>query len=181
MKTPEMINYCLVCGAPMEPRHAFGKLRPACTECSYIHFEDPKVAAAVLIEQDREVLLVRRANKPRQGMWTLPAGFVDGEEDPKATAERECMEETGLSVRITELLDVISGKEHDHGASIVILYRGEVEAGTLQPGDDADEVAYFPANDLPPLAFRATRRALELWQKTRGTPTAKNKGGIGEG
>ena len=165
MKTPEIINYCLVCGAPMEPRRAFGKLRPTCTKCSYIHFEDPKVAVAALIEQDRKVLLVRRANVPKQGMWTLPAGFEDGEEDPKVTAKRECLEETGLSVRITELMDVIHGKEHDHGASIVILYPGEVEAGALQPGDDADAADFFPADDLPPLAFQATRRALELWRK----------------
>jgi 8-oxo-dGTP diphosphatase len=165
MKTPEVIKYCLVCGAPMEPRRAFGKLRPACTRCSYIHFEDPKVAAAVLIEQDGKVLLVRRANMPREGMWTLPAGFVDGEEDPKVSAQRECLEETGLSVRIIELMDVIYGKEHDHGASIVILYRGEVEAGALQPGDDADAAAFFPIDDLPALAFRATRRALELWRE----------------
>lgn len=177
MNTPEAINYCLVCGAPMEPRHAFGKLRPACTKCSYIHFEDPKVAVAVLVEQKGKVLLVRRVNVPQQGMWTLPAGFVDGGEDPRVTAERECLEETGLSVRIMELMDVFYGKEHEHGASIVILYRGEVEAGTLQPGDDADAADYFPAEDLPPLAFHATQQALELWQETRGTPTSKTKGG----
>jgi 8-oxo-dGTP diphosphatase len=167
MKTPEAINYCVLCGAPMERRRAFGQLRSACTQCSYIHFEDPKVAVAVLIEQDGKVLLVRRANEPRQGMWTLPAGFVEGEEDPKATAARECLEETGLSVGVTELVDVIHGKEHEHGASIVILYRGDVEAGTLHPGDDADAAAFFPAEDLPPLAFRATRRALELWREAR--------------
>ncbi len=167
MKTPETINYCLVCGAPMERRRAFGQLRYACTQCSYIHFEDPKVAVAVLIEQDGKILLVRRDNVPRQGMWTLPAGFVEGEEDPKITAVRECLEETGLSIRITELMDVIHGKEHEHGASIVILYRGDVETGTLFPGDDADAAAFFPADDLPPLAFHATRRALDLWRKMR--------------
>jgi len=54
------------------------------------------VAVAVLIERDGKVLLVRRANTPQKGMWTLPAGFVDAGEDPAQAAERECLEETGL-------------------------------------------------------------------------------------
>ena len=66
---------------------------------------------AVLVEDDGQVLLVRRANEPQRGLWTLPAGFVDAGEDPVLAAERECLEETGLRVKITGLLDVIFGLE----------------------------------------------------------------------
>jgi ADP-ribose pyrophosphatase YjhB (NUDIX family) len=132
-----------------------------------VHFEDPKVAAAALVERDGRLLLVRRTNNPARGQWTLPAGFVDADEDPQAAAARECLEETGLEVRVTRLLDVIAGREHPRGASIVIVYLAEAVGGELKAGDDADEVAFFPANDLPALAFRATRQAVERWADGR--------------
>jgi 8-oxo-dGTP diphosphatase len=160
MTDPEPINFCQVCGAHLERREAFGRLRPICPSCGWVCFKDPKVAAAVLVEQDGRVLLVRRINVPQQGKWTLPAGFVDADEDPEQAAVRECLEETGLNVRITGLLDVFYGLEHPRGASIVILYRGVVLGGSLSPKDDADAVGFFGPDELPPLAFEATRKAI---------------------
>jgi ADP-ribose pyrophosphatase YjhB (NUDIX family) len=151
----------------MESRQAYGGPRPVCPACGHVHFEDPKVAAAALVERDGRLLLVRRTNNPARGQWTLPAGFVDADEDPQAAAARECLEETGLEVRVTRLLDVIAGREHPRGASIVIVYQAEVVGGDLKAGDDADEVAFFPADDLPVLAFRATRQAVERWADGR--------------
>jgi ADP-ribose pyrophosphatase YjhB (NUDIX family) len=113
------------------------------------------------------VLLVRRANSPEQGRWALPAGFIDAGELPEQAAARECLEETGLKVKITGLLDVIGGREHPQGADIVILYRGEVLEGQLTPGDDADALGYFSQGEMPPLAFEATRRALSHWLADR--------------
>jgi len=115
----------------------------------------------VLVEQEGKVLLVRRVNEPGRGMWTLPAGFVNAYEDPARAAERECFEETGLQVEVTGLLDVIAGREHERGADIVIIYTARAVGGTLAAGDDADKAGFFPRNALPPLAFRATRAALE--------------------
>ena len=139
----------------------FGRQRPVCPGCGWIYFADPKVAAAILIEQDGRVLLVRRVNEPFRGLWTLPAGFVDADEDPRRAAERECLEETGLVVRATAVLDVIAGREHPRGADFVIVYSGELLSGTLQAGDDADESGWFQRDNLPKLAFRATRVVLE--------------------
>jgi 8-oxo-dGTP diphosphatase len=138
----------------------FGTNRPECPACGWIYFEDPKVAAAVLVEQDGRVLLTRRVNEPHQGEWSLPAGFVNAHEDPERAAERECLEETGLIVRVTGLIQVIAGQEHERGADMLLLYRAEILGGELQAGDDADEVGFFDSNNLPPLAFRATRIAL---------------------
>ena len=136
-------------------------VRPVGPQCRYIHFQDPKVAAAVLIEDDSRVLLVRRANKPFRGLWTLPAGFVNSGEDPAKAAERECWEETGLSVRVKRVLDVISGREHERGADFIIVYVAEVISGNLAPADDADAVEWFERTALPPLAFDATQKVLE--------------------
>ncbi len=156
----EKINFCPQCGASLALEERFGRLRPSCQQCGWVFFPDPKVAAAVLIEQDGRVLLARRANDPARGLWTMPAGFIDAGEDPAEAAARECKEETGLVVRITGLLDVLSGQEHARGAHIVIFYRAEVESGELTPGDDVDAVRFFARGDLPPLAFSTTRHIL---------------------
>ncbi len=154
------VNYCPRCGTEVALAERFGRQRAVCPNCGWIHFNDPKVAAAVLLEQDGRVLLVRRVNEPFRGKWTLPAGFVDAGEDPARAAERECLEETGLTVRVTRVLDVIAGREHPRGADFVIVYRGEVVSGDLTAADDADEAGWFARSELPALAFRATEVVL---------------------
>lgn len=154
------VKFCPRCGTQITLENKFGKERPVCPSCGWIYFADPKVAAAVLVEKDGRVLLVRRVNEPYRGLWTLPAGFVDAEEDPARAAERECYEETNLTVRVTRVLDVIAGREHPRGADFVIVYAAEVESGTLTPGDDADAVEWFARSELPPLAFKATQKIL---------------------
>jgi ADP-ribose pyrophosphatase YjhB (NUDIX family) len=129
-----------------------------------VHYEDPKVAAAVLVQQNGSVLLTRRIYNPNKGDWTLPAGFVDAHEDPMQAAARECQEETGLLVRITRLRDIISGREHERGADMVIVYDAEIIGGELSAGDDADQVAFFPLNQLPSLAFQATKKVIATLQ-----------------
>jgi ADP-ribose pyrophosphatase YjhB (NUDIX family) len=167
MPSEETVRFCPACGAAVEVRLAFGRRRPVCPSCGRIHFENPRVAAAALVEREGKVLLVRRVNEPARGRWTLPAGFVDAGEDPSRAAERECAEETGLEVRVGRLLDVIGGQEHPRGASIVIVYRAEVIGGTLRAGDDADGAEFFAADQLPALGFEATRKALALWKSQR--------------
>lgn len=155
------VKYCPRCGTLLTRRQQFGRERPVCPNCGWIHFEDPKVAAAIMLEQDDQVLLVRRVNEPFRGSWSLPAGFVDAREDPARAAERECFEETGLTVRATRVLDIIAGREHPRGADFVIVYEGQILSGDLTPGDDADLVAWFDRAALPPLAFRATKVVLD--------------------
>jgi ADP-ribose pyrophosphatase YjhB (NUDIX family) len=100
-----------------------------------------------------------------RGYWTLPAGFVDAGEDPACAVERECREETGLSVTTSRLLDVIAGQVHARGADILIVYQVEICSGTLKPGDDADRAQFFDLTDLPPLAFSSTQAILQTWMK----------------
>lgn len=160
------IKFCPYCGTPIQAKEVYGKVRATCPACDWVHYEDPKVAAAVLVQQNGMILLARRIFNPNKGDWTLPAGFVDAHEDPKDAAIRECLEETGLVVRITGLRDIISGREHDRGADMVIVYDADIIGGKISAGDDADEVAFFPLNKLPPLAFQATKKVIESLQES---------------
>ena len=157
------VKFCPCCGTPVVQANRFGRQRPVCPQCEWIYFADPKVAVAVLILQQGKILLVQRSNEPFRGYWTLPAGFVDAGEDPAEAAVRECFEETGLDVKITALLDLVAGQEHARGAHILIIYRGEILAGEVKPGDDADQVGFFVLEELPPLAFASTRLILDRW------------------
>ena len=155
------IHFCPRCGTQVIWAERFGRQRPVCPQCDWVFFPDPKVAAAALVLRGDDVLFVRRVNEPFRGLWTLPAGFVDAGEDPAAAAQRECLEETGLHVRVERLLDVIAGQEHARGAHILIVYLCSIEGGDLQPGDDADGAAFFSTSHLPPLAFASTTQILK--------------------
>lgn len=163
------INYCPRCGAKIEPRAAFGQVRPVCPACGYVHFYDPKVAAAVFIEREGRVLLIKRGVEPERGKWALPAGFIDRGEDPRHTAAREVHEETGLAVELTRLVDVYY-EDVDEGANIIIIYAAAVIGGTPRPQDDAVAVGWFGPDDLPldELAFASTRRLIDGWLNGRG-------------
>jgi ADP-ribose pyrophosphatase YjhB (NUDIX family) len=157
----EDVTYCPRCGTKLESLKRHGALRPVCPNCDWIFFADPKVAAGVVVLRDRKILLVRRAITPRRGLWTLPVGFVDAGENPGLAAARECLEETGLEIKITGLLDVFSGQEHPRGAHILIVYNGEICGGSLRPGDDASEVGFFSKEEIPPLAFSSAREIID--------------------
>ena len=162
---PTEINFCVRCGHALERRNAFGALRPVCPQCGRVHFIDPKVAVGLLIEQDRKLLLVRRANDPERGKWSIPARFVEAGDDPARAAAREGLEETGLVVGSVGLLDVIAKQDATEAADILIVYCAEVVGGELRPGDDASAVGYFDADELPDLAFASTRKIIAHWQE----------------
>jgi ADP-ribose pyrophosphatase YjhB (NUDIX family) len=167
MSSDSYVNYCPSCGNPTTRKFVHGRDRPVCDHCGRIHFEEPKVAAGALVIQEGKVLLVRRIMEPKRGMWSLPAGFVDADEDPAAAAIREVREETGMDIEIEGLLDVFHGKEHPSGASIVIIYTGSVRSGKMVAGDDVDGVEFFDPANLPPIAFEATQKALRHIQQNK--------------
>lgn len=161
------VRFCVRCGAALLRREHQGAVRPGCTACDYVHFFDPKVAAAAWIEEEGRVLLVRRAVMPQRGLWTIPGGYVDAWEDPASAVVRECAEELGVAVELTGLLDVVAGREHPLGAGFVIFYSATLRTRALLPADDVDQAGWFAAHELPELAFEATRSMAARWQAVR--------------
>ncbi len=158
-------RYCLQCGTALQIQNIYGGMRPACPTCGWVYFADPKVAAAVFLEHNGKILLTQRLYDPFKGHWALPAGFIDAGEDPRRAAERECLEETGLVVESLDLLDMDSGREHPHGADIILIFRARLIDGNIHAGDDAAAAAFFSKADLPPLAFKATQQIVQNWVK----------------
>lgn len=161
------LNYCPRCANALEDRFVFERTRRVCPSCGFIFWREHKVAAAAVVAKDGQLLLVRRTMTPGQGKWTVPGGFVEFDEDPRDAVVREVLEETGYHVEVVQLLDVVFGREHERGASLVIVYlAGLLEEKPAQETDEkeVDAVGFFPPDQLPPIAFKATRRAIELWQ-----------------
>ena len=159
-------TYCPHCRAELIDERSFGRTRRVCPECGLVHFRDPKVGAGALVEWDGKVVLVRRGVLPALGSWCLPSGFVEYDEGPEQAAVREFLEETGLEVQLTGLLDVRQYTNDARGPGVVILYRGQVVGGEPRPGDDASEVGFFGPDELPEdIAFATHRRVLAQWRE----------------
>lgn len=114
------------------------------------------VCAGVAIWDASLLLLIRRAVDPQRGRWSLPGGMLHDGEDPSSGAVREVLEETGLSVAVDRFVGAFV--EQDQPIPCVfLLFEGHVLGGVPRPGDDADQVRFFAAGELPPLAFASTR------------------------
>jgi ADP-ribose pyrophosphatase YjhB (NUDIX family) len=162
---PEIVAWCCRCAAAMATREVQGRPRRVCTACGHIHFVEAKVGVGVCVIGEPGLLLVRRRFDPEKGKWSLPAGFLDSGEDPVACAEREVLEETGLVVRVRALLDVFHNPPQAGGATVFVLYRGDVVEGALEAGDDATDAGFFGLDALPALAFPSTHRAVDLLRR----------------
>jgi ADP-ribose pyrophosphatase YjhB (NUDIX family) len=115
----------------------------------------------VILLRGSEVLLVKRKYAPREGMWTLPAGFVEADEDVRVCAVREMKEETNIDVELTDLFDIYSAFDDPRASVVLILYLAKQTGGDLQCGDDASDARFFHIDEIPEeIAFEAHRRAL---------------------
>ena len=69
----------------------------------------PNVVAGVLPYNDKnQILLCKGSIEPREGFWTLPAGFLENGETIEQGAIRETLEEAKLRVKDSKLFTVIS-------------------------------------------------------------------------
>jgi ADP-ribose pyrophosphatase YjhB (NUDIX family) len=156
-------RYCPFCGGPLTTRRAERRDRLFCEGESRFLYENPVPASTALVrDPEGGILLVLRNREPGSRLWALPGGFVENGESPVEAARRELEEETGLRADGAALIDVIYQESEFYRTALLIIgYRFRTYAGVLRPGDDADEVAFFPPDELPPLAFESHRRLIE--------------------
>lgn len=144
-------RHCLLCGDRLIRGPREGRSRLHCVSCEYVLYANPACASAGLVMDARGyILLVLRAIPPYKGLWALPAGYQEMDEDPRQAVEREILEETGLQVVAAQLIDLIFVREDDRKPANVAVFLCEPRGGELAPGHDAAEVAWFSPDALPP-------------------------------
>lgn len=67
----------------------------------------PIPAAAAVVVQGGRVLLIKRGFPPNEGKWSIPGGVIEVGEEARDAAVREVLEETGLRIRIRDIVDVV--------------------------------------------------------------------------
>jgi ADP-ribose pyrophosphatase YjhB (NUDIX family) len=144
-----------------------GRQRSICPSCGWVYYPQLKMGAGVRLLQAGRLLLLRRAHEPFQGAWCLPAGYVEADEPPPRAAERETLEETGLVVRATRLVDAYYFDDDPRGNGIFLVYDCAVIGGQLS-SESAESVAlaYFAPTEIPgPLAGGGHDQAIHAWQE----------------
>lgn len=158
------LKFCVLCGNHLVEKLTEGKLFPMCVRCNKVYYADPKVAAGTLIESNHRVLLLRRGTEPKRGLWTFPGGYVDQGEPVSEAAAREAYEETGIKVKIGNLLGVYSSRGDP---VVLIVYQAQIESGKAKKNLEAIDLRWVTEEQIPwdQLAFVSTVSALTDWCK----------------
>jgi 8-oxo-dGTP diphosphatase len=124
---------------------------------SYPH---PAVTTDVVVftirDQQLKLLLVKRGAPPFEGMWALPGGFLDIDEDLESCAKRELAEETGIRDIYLEQLYSFGRPDRDPRERVIsVTYYALLPSDHVQlkAASDAAAADWFPLHRLPPLAF----------------------------
>lgn len=102
-----------------------------------------------------DVILVKRKHDPFQGLWALPGGSVEYEEEPSSAARREFAEETGVQIETPEQFRVYGAPDRDpRGHFVTVSFYNDLPTRE-EPygGSDAEEAKWFSMDSLPELAF----------------------------
>ncbi len=115
------------------------------------------VDAVVFRKEDQriQVLLIQRKHSPFEGMWALPGGFVEMDEDLDEAVARELEEETGLKNIVLKQLHTFGAPDRDprHRTVSVVFSGWLTDMQQAVAGDDARNLNWFDIDHLPDLAF----------------------------
>ncbi len=134
--------------------------------------ERPVVAVGGVVISDAHALLIRRAQPPLEGRWSIPGGILELGETIADGIARELLEETGLRVRALEPIEVYEKvlKDVDDRPRyhfVILDYLCELLEGTARAGSDVTDVAWAREQDLTQFqltgaAARVVRKAFAL-------------------
>ncbi len=132
--------------------------------------ERPIVAVGGVVIHDSRALLIRRGQPPLEGRWSIPGGILEVGETIAEGIERELREETGVQVRVLELIEIYEKVFRDRDDQpqyhfVILDYLCDFVEGTAEPGGDVTEVVWASEQQLDSLALtgaanRVIRKAL---------------------
>lgn len=147
----------------------------ACSGCGYIFYENPVVGvAAIILDGEGRILLGRRSGSSYRGLWCIPCGYVEYDEDVYDAVVRELKEETGLDIKIKGVFTVQSNFHNPEVHTVGIWFEAEVAGGELKAQGDLDEVGYFDLSSPPPLAFPTDAVVINMLRE-RKVPGKNNR------
>lgn len=122
----------------------------------------PVVGVGVVVWRDDQVLLIKRGKPPRAGQWSLPGGAQQLGETLAEAAEREVREETGIAIKLGEIIATLDLIDRDDEGRVrhhytLVDFVAEARQTDLQAGDDALDARWFG---------RAEIDQLGLWSET---------------
>ncbi len=155
------------------------RARLVCPDCGFIAYENPKVVVGSVALWDDTILMCRRAIPPREGYWTLPAGYLETGETTEAGAAREAWEDARARIEIEALLAVYNIPRI---SQVQLIYRANLSAPDVAAGPESHEVGLFRWHDIPwdDIAFPSVHWALGHHDETRdavGFPPRANPPG----
>ena len=158
------MNYCNQCGESVSQRIPPGDHLPRyiCNACGTIHYQNPRVIAGCLPFFEDRVLLCRRAIEPREGCWTLPAGFLENGETTAQGALRETWEEANADANVVGLYTLFS---LSHISQVYMFYRAQLSNLDFSPGIESHETRLFTQKQVPwdQLAFQVITETLNYY------------------
>ncbi|MEP6666181.1 MAG: NUDIX domain-containing protein [Nocardioidaceae bacterium] len=113
-------------------------------------------ACGVVRDEDGRILLQRRSDN---GLWSVPGGALDPDEQPAQACVREVYEETGLVVRPVMVLGVethpiTSYPNGDVAQAIVTVFACVIQGGRLESLDgESVELRFFAPEEIPDSDF----------------------------
>lgn len=134
----------------------------------------PVVGVGGVIISGGRALLVRRGSPPLEGQWSIPGGMLEAGETLLLGVRRELLEETGIEVKVLELIEVFErinldgeGKARYH--YVVLDYLCEAVRGEARAGSDVTDVAWATPAELAQYALTetATRVVLKAFDIAR--------------
>ncbi len=114
--------------------------------------ERPLVGVGAVVIRDGKILLVKRANEPNRGKWSVPGGLVRTGETLEDALKREIREELGVDVQVKDIACVTDEIFYDESRKveyhyIVIDFYADI-TGEPRPMSDAADVAWFDLNSI---------------------------------
>ena len=137
--------------------------------------ERPVVGVGGVVIADERVLLIRRGGPPLEGEWSIPGGTLELGESLKEGVRRDLEEETGMQVRVGDLIEAFeriwpdgeeAGKRPRYHF-VILDYLCEAVSGAARAGSDVTDVAWAREDELArysltPTATRVIRAAFEM-------------------